>query len=462
MFWRLFLTYLGLVITAVGLVGVIVLRRTEGEAIFLELARQVITSAIVIVVLSIIPAFLLARQFTRPLKALAFGANRLADGDLGHKIFDVDGAEFSALARTFNDMGSRLSLTFEQLARDREQLRTILSGMVEGVVAFDNEERIRFANDRAAKLFDFDAQKVIGRKLWEVTRQRGVQEAAEKALVGAGPHREVLDWKGIENKSIAVYVSRLPGPDSPGAIMVLHDITELRRLERIRQDFVANVSHELKTPLAVIHSNIEALQDGAADDPAVRVSFLERVKHEATRLDELIQDLLRLAKIESGEQPLELEPVPLDAAIAECLDRQMTRAEAKSMQLVEVPPKNVPANVAALADVDAIGHILDNLVDNAIKYTPSGGKITVRWSASDDQCMIEIEDNGPGISEADLPRVFERFFRADRSRHRAAGGTGLGLAIVKHLAQSLNGQVTVTSQLGKGSTFKVFLPRARS
>lgn len=191
----------------------------------------------------------------------------------------------------------------------------------------------------------------------------------------------------------------------------------------------------------------------------MRGPFLERVKHEADRLEELIQDLLKLAKIESGEQPLELEPVPLDAAIVECLERQATRAEAKSMRMFEVPPKDAPNNIAAFADADAVGHILDNLVDNAIKYSPTGGTITVRWGAVENRVFIEVEDTGHGIAEADLPRVFERFYRADRSRQRT-GGTGLGLAIVKHLVQAMNGQVTVTSQLGKGSTFKIVLPRS--
>ena len=458
MFWRLFLTYLAFVVAAVGLVGLIVLRRTEDEAMFFGLANEVLTAAFAIVVLALVPSYLLARQLTRPLSELAREADRLAEGDLGHRIPADAGGEFAALARAFNDMGGRLAVTFDQIARDREQLRTILSGMVEGVVAFDNEERVLFANDRGAALLEFD-ETAIGRKLWEATRQRSVQEIAEKALRGDGPCRQELDWKGPGAKNLAVYAARLPGPDSPGAVMVLHDITELRRLERLRQDFVANVSHELKTPLAVIRSNIEALQDGAVEDPAMRGPFLERVKHEADRLEELIQDLLKLAKIESGEQPLELEPVPLDAAIVECLERQATRAEAKSMRMFEVPPKDAPNNIAAFADADAVGHILDNLVDNAIKYSPTGGTITVRWGAVENRVFIEVEDTGHGIAEADLPRVFERFYRADRSRQRT-GGTGLGLAIVKHLVQAMNGQVTVTSQLGKGSTFKIVLPRS--
>lgn len=460
MFWRLFLTYLLLVVAAVGLVGVVILRRNEGEQIFFDLAREVVTAAAAIALASAVPAFFLARRFTRPLDTLTDGARRLADGDFGHAIYADGGREFAALARTFNGMSARLAATFAQLEHDREQLRTILSGMVEGVVAIDPEQRVLFANDRAGRLLGFAPDAAVGRKLWEVTRQRKVQEAVEKGLKGAGPHREELDWTGPAVRSVAVYVSRLPGAPGPGAVLVLHDITELRRLERLRQDFVANVSHELKTPLAVIASNIEALQDGAADDPAARGPFLERASHEASRLGELIQDLLRLARIESGEQLFEPVPVPLNAAIAECLDRHATRADAKTLELIEVPPADAPAAVAAWADPEAVAMILDNLVDNAIKYTTGGGRITVRWAAAAKTVRVEVADTGIGIAERDLPRVFERFYRADKARSRAVGGTGLGLAIVKHLCQALNGQVTVASELGKGTTFAVTLPRA--
>jgi two-component system phosphate regulon sensor histidine kinase PhoR len=461
MFWRLFLTYLLLVTAAVGLVGVIVLRRVEGQDIFLELTREVVTAVVAIAVVAVFPAYLLARRFTRPLDELTAGAQRLAEGDLGHKLFVTGSREFAALARTFNGMSARLAATFAQLEHDREQLRTILSGMVEGVVAIDTDQCVLFANETAGRLLEFAPAAAVGRKLWEVTRQQVIQEIVDKALRGAGPQREEIDWTGPAVRSVTVYVSRLPGPVSPGAVLVLHDTTELRRLERLRQDFVANVSHELKTPLAVIQSNIEALVDGAADDPNARGPFLERVSHEAARLEALIQDLLRLARIESGEQLLELGPVPLNAAIAECLDRHATRAEAKSLQLIEVPPADASPDVAAWADEEALGQILDNLVDNAIKYTRGGGRITVRWFASGEQVRIEVEDTGVGIPARDLPRVFERFYRVDRARSRAVGGTGLGLAIVKHLTQAMGGMVTVASEPGQGTTFAVTLPRAR-
>lgn len=460
MFWRLFLTYLLLVTMAVGLVGIVILRRNEGRDLFVGLARDVVTATALIAAISAIPAYMLARRFTRPLNALTHGAERLAEGDLGHTILVHGSKEFTALARTFNSMSDRLAATFDQLDRDRQQLRTILSGMVEGVVAIDNNQRILFANDRAGALLEFVPKAAVGRKIWEVTRQRKIQEVVDLTLRDAGPHREELEWKGPADRSVAVYASRLPGPESPGAILVMHDITALRKLERLRQDFVANVSHELKTPLAVIKSNIEALVDGAADDPTARGPFLERVSIETERLEALIQDLLRLARIESGEHLFEPTAVPLDAAIDECLDRHATRASAKSQQIVQVPPPDAPADITALADEEALAQILDNLVDNAIKYTPGGGRVTVRWFSNGPTVRIEVSDTGIGITERDLPRVFERFYRADKARSRAVGGTGLGLSIVKHLCQAMNGTVAVMSEVGRGTTFAVTLPQA--
>ncbi|MBN9518666.1 HAMP domain-containing protein [bacterium] len=456
MFWRLFATYLILVFTAVGLVGVLVFRRHD--TVLLELADDVAVAGALVVVLAAVPAYVMARRFARPLGDLTTGASRLAEGDLGHVIRVVGSREHAGLAAAFNAMSGKLAATFAQLAHDREQLRAILSGMVEGVVAIDPDQRVMFANARAGALLEFDPGVAVGRRLWEVARQRGFQEIVEKGLGGTAEHRDELDWKGPVGRSLTVYVSRLPGPAAAGAVVVVHDTTELRRLERLRQDFVANVSHELKTPLAVISSTVEALLDGAADDPDTCTAFLARVGDESARLMDLIQDLLSLARVESGELGLEPEPVPLDRAIADCLERHAHRAEAKTMTLVEKPPADGP--VAALADPGALRQVLDNLVDNAIKYTPNGGRITIRWSAAGGQVYLEVQDTGIGISEADQLRIFERFYRADKARSRDAGGTGLGLAIVKHLVQAMRGTVRVSSKLGAGTTFRITLPRA--
>jgi two-component system phosphate regulon sensor histidine kinase PhoR len=458
MFWRLFLTYLLLVVTTLGLVGLIVVQRAE--PVFFDLVNDVGLAVVLILAIAVLSAYLLAGRFARPLAELADGAKRLAEGDLGHKIRVAGGREHAELAATFNTMSDKLAATFAQLGHDREQLRTILSGMVEGVIAIDVDQRVLFANDRAGQLLEFDPAAAVDKKLWEVARQPAFQQIVTKGLTGGGPHREELDWKGPAEKSLAVYVSRFPGPGAPGAVVVIHDTTEVRRLERMRQDFVANVSHELKTPLAIIKSNVEALLDGAAEDPAARGVFLEQVSHEADRLEALIRDLLSLARIESGGLQLESKPVPLDKAIIDCFERHQARAEAKTLTLVEKPPKEGPPGVAAWADPDALRQVLDNLVDNAIKYTPNGGKITARWRAAGEYVAFEIEDTGIGIPERDLPRVFERFYRVDRARSRELGGTGLGLAIVKHLVQAMRGQVRAASQIGKGTTFRVSLPRA--
>jgi two-component system phosphate regulon sensor histidine kinase PhoR len=248
----------------------------------------------------------------------------------------------------------------------------------------------------------------------------------------------------------------------PGAVVVIDDTTDVRQAERMRQDFVANASHELKTPLAVIKSSVETLLDGAAEDPEARTAFLDQVAREADRLADLIKDMLSLSKIESGTLGLEPRGVALGKAITDCVERHHPRADAKTLTMVEKPPTDVPADVAVWADPDALRQVLDNLVDNAIKYTPNGGRITVRWGANTDTVSFEVEDTGIGIPDTDVNRVFERFYRVDKARDRAQGSTGLGLSIVKHLVQAMRGQVRVNSKLGKGTTFRVTLPRAGS
>jgi two-component system phosphate regulon sensor histidine kinase PhoR len=255
----------------------------------------------------------------------------------------------------------------------------------------------------------------------------------------------------------------MPGPLPRGIVLVLHDTSELRRLERVRQEFVANVSHELKTPLSVIKACVETLLDGAMDDPQHRSSFLQQIAEQAERLHALILDILSLARIESGSEALESEAVPLAPLVAACVERHQARAKAKNQLLEAMPPSSPPdvnGDIAAWADEEAVNQILDNLIDNALKYTPPGGRIGVRWRAEDGQICLEVEDTGIGIPEQDLPRIFERFYRVDKARARALGGTGLGLSIVKHLVQAMHGSIQARSRLGRGTTFSIRLPRA--
>jgi two-component system phosphate regulon sensor histidine kinase PhoR len=488
LFWRRF-TLCGVVWLA--LVGLLAL--VEGRV---EDHRWLVwTSAAVAGLVVLLIAVGLAQRISHPLKDLTRAAERIGEGNFGHRVYASRRDEVARLADSFNHMSERLGDQFAQLQEDRQQLRTILSGMVEGVIALDAGQRILYANERAAQLLELQSAGAVGRKLWEVVRLRSLQEVVRAALAGPAPARAELTLESPQ-RSLTVHAARLPGDPPRGAVLVLHDTSDLRRLERLRQEFVANVSHELKTPLAVIKACVETLMDGAAEDPDHRGKFLEQIDSQADRLHALILDLLTLARIESGEEAFELRPIAVEPVVAACLKRHQARAEAKQQVLKAIPPgteiaqprdqeeaayrdaegarqAGLPvsnsrtlavspsdADLAVWADEEALCEILDNLVDNAVKYTPEGGRIAVRWYADDGHVNLEVADSGIGIPETDLPRVFERFYRVDKARSREMGGTGLGLSIVKHLVQALHGSVEAVSTLGKGTTFTVRLPRS--
>jgi two-component system phosphate regulon sensor histidine kinase PhoR len=428
-----------------------------------RLHRLVWTAAAGTAVAALVLAFWTARRITRPLQELTASAERIASGGYGHKVYAAGPDEIGTLARSFNRMSGRLASQFAELEEDRQKLRMILSNMVEGVVALDAEQRVLFANERAAQLFGVQPALITGRKFWEVVRRRSLQDVVQRALSGTESQQEELNWNGPRTQSLTVYAAPMPGSPPRGVVLVLHDTSELRRLERVRQEFVANVSHELKTPLSVIKACVETLLDGAVEDPQHRGSFLEQIAEQADRLHALILDILSLARIESGAEDLESQTVPLAPLVAACVERHHARAKAKNQLLEAIPPPATPGtngDLAAWADEEAINQILDNLIDNALKYTPPGGRIGVRWQAEDGQVCLEVEDTGIGIPEQDLPRIFERFYRVDKARARELGGTGLGLAIVKHLVQAMHGSIQATSRLGRGTTFRIRLPRA--
>jgi two-component system phosphate regulon sensor histidine kinase PhoR len=424
------------------------------------LRRLVWTAAALTGFLALALAFWLAHRIAKPIRELTRGAEEIAAGGYGHRVYVEGNDEVGQLTRTFNHMSERLAAQFTQLDDDRQQLRTVLSSMVEGVVAVDPEQRVLFANERAGQLLEFATRNAVGRYLWELARHRSMHEAIRGAMAQGEQQTQELIWNGPGARSLTVHVARLPGAAARGAVLVFHDNTELRRLEGLRQEFVANVSHELKTPLAVIQACVETLIDGAIDDAGHRVGFLERIGDQATRLHNLILDLLRLARIESATEAFTREELAMDAIVHECLDKHRTLAEGKKHRLEVVPPPPEERPALAWADEEAVRQILDNLVDNAIKYTPEGGLVRVRWGREGDQVLLEIKDTGIGIADVELPRIFERFYRVDKARSRELGGTGLGLSIVKHLAQAMQGSVRASSRLGEGSTFTVYLPVA--
>lgn len=486
MFWRLFGTFGVLWLASIGLLGVVIVNRVQqlipgADDAIDEINRLVWTAVGFTGALSLFVAFWLARRIAQPIQELTDATERIASGGYGHKVYASGVDEVGSLATTFNHMSERLAAQFAQLEEDRQQLRTILSGMVEGVVALDAEQRILFANERAAELLEFQPTNAVGRKLWETVRQAALQDIVQKALAEPGAHRHELEWNGPSARSLTVHAARLPGVGrtdrernqehgepftlpARGAVVVLHDTTELRRLERLRQEFVANVSHELKTPLTTIKAYVETLIEGGVEDSQIRMPFLEKIAEQSERLHALILDLLSLARIESGAEMFDYQSVALGPIILACLERYRARAESRGQLLQAQPPPIAADTLSAWADEEAVHQILENLVDNALKYTPPGGRVYVRWGNADDRpdqpVFFEVEDSGIGIPEADLPRIFERFYRVDKARSREMGGTGLGLSIVKHLVQALHGTLGATSRLGHGSRFTVHLPRA--
>jgi two-component system phosphate regulon sensor histidine kinase PhoR len=422
------------------------------------IARAVWTGAGLTLLIGLGLSLLIARRLVAPLVELSQAADSIAHGDYGKKVLIFARDEVGALATSFNAMSQACAEHIAQMDQDRQRLRAIFRGMVEGVLVLDAEQNIRFLNEAACHMLGAAQEDTQGRKIWQVFRHRQLGETVQTVLATDEPHRCELEWHGPDRKVFAVHGARLPGEPLRGAVLVFHDITHLRRLERVRQDFVANVSHELKTPLAAIQATVETLLDGALHDAEHNVHFLERIGENADRLHKLVHDLLTLGRIESGQETMELRPIELDLAIDACVSRQAVRAKAKDLQLISESPEQ---SVRALADDEALAEILDNLVDNAIKYTPNGGKITLRWFADGADAVVRVQDTGVGIPEKDLPRIFERFYRVDKARSRELGGTGLGLSIVKHLVQALGGTITASSEVSKGTTFSMRLPLAR-
>ncbi len=417
------------------------------------------TAATVTLVLAVILSLLIARRITAPLVELADAARSISQGSYGRKVHIAARDEIGTLAQSFNEMSQACAAHIAQMDRDREQLRAIFRSMVEGVLVLDADATIQFINEAASELLGAPMAAVRGRKVWQAFRHRQLGEAVEKILASAEPHQSEIEWSGPDRKVFAVHCAPLPGETLRGAVLVFHDITHLRKLERVRREFVANVSHELKTPLAAIQALVETLLDGALQDPEHNVRFLGRIRENADRLHRLVQDLLSLGRIEAGQEVLEIQPLAVDAGVEACLARHGERARGKGLRLEAAPPTEA---VIVLADEEALAEILDNLVDNAINYTPAGGAITLRWSGENGEAVLHVEDTGAGIPEKDLPRIFERFYRVDKARSRELGGTGLGLSIVKHLAGALGGSISAVSQVGKGSKFTVRLPRSTS
>ena len=381
--------------------------------------------------------------------------DQLSRGEVLRRIPLSERTFIDPLARSVDRVQDYLTDHFAELSSSRDQLSTVLNSMIEAVIVIDGRQRVVLRNASASRLFRLPAES-IGRPLFELVRQPQLQNWVEMTLGAREVAGGELTLTTPTPRTLSVRVQPLPEGSTGGrAMVVATDISQLRRLEEIRQEFVANASHELKTPLASIQACLETLVDGGAiDDTEVRDQFLTMMSEQAERMNHLISDLLSLTRIENDEADLDLHPVDLEELVAQSVGRQSQTAERKSIALRIEPPAEP---VQPLGDEESLEHILDNLIDNAVKYTDAGGQVTIRWRREGEGCLLEVQDSGIGIPQQHLDRIFERFYRVDRARSREVGGTGLGLSIVKHLVQNQGGEIRVASQMGKGTTFSVRL-----
>jgi two-component system phosphate regulon sensor histidine kinase PhoR len=402
----------------------------------------------------------LSRRVTRPVTDIQSIARSMAEGDFAQRVPVSGIGEIAELGRTLNLMAERLSDKIQDLEGERTKVAAILDSMVEGVIAIDQRHRIVLVNRAARRIFDLNWEQVEGRPLLEIVRHKGILD-----LVSSGKRIGVEDARRHEieigppvDRILDVHASAIGlAPAGQGVLLVLHDVTELRRLERVRTEFVANVSHELRTPLTSIRGYLETLLDGALEEPTNARRFLEIAHTHAERLSRLVDDLLQLSDIETGKLVLKPTMLCLYDVAAEVVAFFEKLAAQKSLSLIN----NVPPEIRLQADWDRLTQIFVNLVDNAVKYTPEHGEITLSAEYRTPNFVhVWVVDTGIGIPSIDLPRITERFYRVDRARSRELGGTGLGLAIVKHLVQAHGGELWLESELGKGTTVNFSLPVA--
>jgi two-component system, OmpR family, phosphate regulon sensor histidine kinase PhoR len=402
-----------------------------------------------------------ARRVTRPVVDMHAIARRMSEGDFTARASVRSPDEIGQLGRALNVMATRLREKLEDLEHEQAKVAAILDGMVEGVIAVDGRDHVVLMNERARAICGLGAARAERKPFLEVIRNAELHRllrASRAAGEGVVSRRELTLAGTVERTLQATAVPLRLAADEIGALMVLHDVTELRRLEQVRTEFVANVSHELRTPLTAIRGYLETLLGGALEEPAHARRFLDIAARHTERLGRLLDDLADLSNIELGRVTLRLEPTALGDTVESVLAIVRPRAEAAGVALAAAVPPDLPP---VEADHDRLVQILLNLVDNAVKHTSPGGSVTVSGHAPDGGTVeIDVRDTGVGIPAADLPRITERFYRVDRARSRELGGTGLGLAIVKHLVMAHGGSLAITSEPGRGTTVRVTLPAA--
>jgi two-component system phosphate regulon sensor histidine kinase PhoR len=400
---------------------------------------------------ALVVAWLFSAPLSRRVLAIASVARRYSQGDLTKTTYDYGSDELGSVARALDDSVQELGSRLAELSRDRARMQAILSGMVEGVLVVDHHGRLQLVNEAAQAMLRVDAG-AIGRGYLEVIRHPDIAAQLAAALRGEEVDSRELSLTRDPGKTFVARAAPVAFGGGGGAVLVLHDLTDLRRADQIRRDFVANVSHELRTPLTAIRGYVEALQDEPDSDTTRR--FLDIIARHTIRMERLVKDLLRLARLDAHQEPLEVAPCDLQQLFQAVVADLAPSIEGKNQRVsVEV----APAACSVAADPAKLHDVVRNLVENAVNYSPDAAEIQLSARRQDAMVTIEVADSGPGIPPEDLTRVFERFYRVDKSRSRP-GGTGLGLAIVKHLVELHRGEATAMNRPEGGAVFTVVLP----
>lgn len=443
------------------IIGVLRISNTlaQVEANFREIRSVLIAAFLITSLLAIAVSVRLAGKFTAPLEKITHAAQEIAQGNLEKRVHIHTGDEVEILAHALNNLASNLDDKVNEITTQKHKLELILEHMDNAVILLDRFGRVTTANKMALDLFDI-AETMFGRHNLQVIGNSLLNRAVQETIASGQPRLIDLKTDNHGKKRVfQVFLAPVPGSGINGVLGVFHDITTLQELHERQVDFVANASHELATPLTAIKGFSETLLDGALDDPALRLKFVNIIHTEAERMHRLVKDLLQVAKLDSADyrQSIHLEPVALKALCETVVNELTTQWKKKN---ITVTIEHADRPVTLLTNPDWLKQVLINLMDNAITYTPAGGAIRLKYQpdAISNVAHVTVEDTGIGIPAKDLPLIFERFYRVDRARSRAVGGSGLGLAIVKFIVETLGGNIKVQSKLNVGTTFHFTLP----
>ncbi len=408
--------------------------------------------------ITLLSIWVFTRVAVRPMTKIVAATQQFSSGDLSARAAVDASGDFASVAVAFNEMADELQSTFDTIELERRRLDSVVEHLGDGILIVDDEDKVALMNLAAEKLVGVHRSWAIGRTYAQVLRDYElaavVRDGRTSGQISGAPATHFIEM-GRPRRAVQAFSYPIPSDSTPLVLVVLRDITEFKRTEAVRRDFVANVSHDLRTPIASMKALVETLLDGALEDESVARVFLSRMQIEVDDLARLVEELLQLSRAEAGQIELHVGAGNIEAVTRRVSDRMQAQAKLKQINIVLQSEPELPW---AVFDSDRVEQVLVNLVHNAIKFTPVGGTIRVRCRTEADEVIVSVEDSGPGLAREDLDRVFERFYKADRSR--SAAGSGLGLAIAKHLIQLHGGRIWAESDYGSGATFSFALPRA--